>query len=155
MDGNLNGKEMTADLESMKAAGLGNQAYLKKATASSEEKSEHSAHNAVDGRSKNGTRWASQSSDPQWLQVDLGAVKKINHVVLSWEGAYGKAYQIQVSTDATNWIAAYDTTTGDGGIDDITFPPTDARYVRMYGTQSGSALGYSLWEFEVYATTAK
>ena len=28
MDGNLNGKEMTADLESMKAAGLGNLVFL-------------------------------------------------------------------------------------------------------------------------------
>ncbi len=132
-----------------------NQAYMKKVVASSTEKSEHSTYNAVDGRGKNGTRWASESSDPQWIYVDLGEAKKVNHVVLSWEGAYAKAYQIQVSTDATNWTEVFSTTTGDGGTDDIRFAPAEARYVRMYGTQRGSGFGYSLWEFEVYATAAK
>ncbi|MEY9907296.1 hypothetical protein ABIA35_003525 [Catenulispora sp. MAP12-49] len=42
----------------------------KPATVSSIENSSYPASNAVDGNSS--TRWSSQFSDPQWLQVDLG-----------------------------------------------------------------------------------
>jgi hypothetical protein len=43
------------------------------------------------------TRWASAQADPSWLSVDLGASYAISQVRLSWETAYGKAYQIQTS----------------------------------------------------------
>jgi hypothetical protein len=46
----------------------------------------------------------------------------------------------------------YSTTTGDGGVDDITLSsPASGRYVRMLGTQRATIYGYSLWEFEIYA----
>jgi hypothetical protein len=48
------------------------------------------------------------------------------------------------------WTPIFSTTTGDGGIDSISFAPVSARYVRMYGTTRGTTYGYSLWEFEVY-----
>ena len=95
------------------------------------------------------TRWASDWSDPQWLQVDLGRSVTFNHVQLVWEAAFGKAYQIQVSDDGTNWRSVYSTTTGDGGADDINVTAT-GRYVRMYATQRGTAWGYALYEFGVY-----
>ncbi len=106
------------------------------------------AANAVDGNG--GTRWASASSDPQWIQVDLGSVRTVSNVRLQWEAAYGKAYQIQVSADGTTWTTVAGTSTGDGGLDDLSFTPTPARYVRLYGTARGTRYGYSLWEFEVY-----
>jgi fibronectin type 3 domain-containing protein len=58
------------------------------------------------------TRWSSAASDPQWLLVDLGATHTISQVVLAWESAYAKAFQIQVSSDAVNWTTIYSTTTG-------------------------------------------
>ena len=106
------------------------------------------ASNAVDGNT--GSRWASEFGQPHWIQIDLGTEYTINRVVLNWEAAYGKSYQIQVSNDASNWTDVYTTTTGDGGIDDISFAATTARYVRMYGTERGLPYGFSLWEFEVY-----
>src|SRR5258707_11076343 len=67
------------------------------------------------------TRWASvQGVDPQWIYVDLGASYNISHVKLTWETAYGKSYQIQTSPDAATWTNIYTTTTGDGGVDDLT-----------------------------------
>jgi exo-beta-1,3-glucanase (GH17 family) len=95
------------------------------------------------------TRWASDWSDPQWIQVDLGQVTAVNHIQLVWEAAYAAAYQIQFSADGTNWTTAYSTSTGDGGVDDIGVTGS-ARYVRLTGTQRGTAYGYSLWEFGVY-----
>jgi len=104
---------------------------------------------AVDGNS--GTRWASAESDPQWIYVDLGATKTINHVKLSWETAYGKSYQIQVSANSTGpWTDIFSTTSGNGATDDLTGLSGSGRYVRMNGTSRGTAWGYSLWNFEVY-----
>ena len=120
----------------------------KTATASSVENGGLSASAAVDG--DGGTRWSSQFSDPQWLQVDLGATTSINRVVLQWERAYGQAFKIQVSDDATNWTDIYATTTGTGGTQTLDVTGS-GRYVRMYGTARGTQWGYSLYEFQVFS----
>jgi hypothetical protein len=107
------------------------------------------ASNATDGNVL--TRWSSLFSDPQWIYVDLGAVYTINRTVLRWETAYGRSYQLQVSNDASTWSNVYSTTTGDGGVDDITLAiPASGRYVRMIGTVRATRYGYSLYEFEIY-----
>jgi len=127
-----------------------NLALNKAVTVSSTENTSTPGSAAVDGNT--GTRWSSAYSDPQWIRVDLGATYTVNHVKLNWEAAYGKSYQIQVSSDGSTWKTIYGTTTGDGGIDDITNIAGTGRYVRMNGTQRGTVYGYSLWEFEVYGT---
>jgi hypothetical protein len=99
------------------------------------------------------TRWGSARTDAEWLSVDLGASTVIDGVKLVWEAAYGKSYDIQVSEDAASWRTVYSTTTGAGGVEEINFTPTAARYVRMNGIQRGSIYGYSIWEFEVYGQT--
>ncbi|HEV2345441.1 MAG TPA: discoidin domain-containing protein [Actinocrinis sp.] len=104
---------------------------------------------AVDGNT--GTRWESAWSDPQWLQVDLGGTATISQVVLQWESASGKAYQIQTSNDAVNWTSIYSTTTGPGGTETLNVTGS-GRYVRMYGTVRNTGYGYSLWEFQVFGT---
>ena len=121
----------------------------KPATASSTEGAGTPASAAVDGDPN--TRWSSAFSDPQWLQVDLGATDTVSQVVLTWETAYAKAFQIQVSPDATTWTTIYSTTTGTGGTQ--TLPVNGAgRFVRMLGTARGTGYGYSLWEFQVFGT---
>jgi hypothetical protein len=120
------------------------------ATASSLENASFPASNAVDGNL--GTRWSSQFSDPQWLEVDLGATQNICQVTLNWETAYGKAFQIQTSNDNSTWTTIYSTTTGTGGTQTLSVTGS-GRYIRMYGTVRGTQWGYSLWEFQVFATT--
>ena len=107
--------------------------------------------NAVDGNST--TRWGSVFSDPQWIGIDLQVTYNINKVVLKWETAAGKAFQIQVSADNLNWTSIYTTTTGAGGVETLNITGT-GRYIRMYGTQRTTTYGYSLYEFEVYGTVA-
>jgi beta-glucanase (GH16 family) len=136
------------------AAGTGNSgcstanaALNRPATASSTENAGTPASAAVDGNA--GTRWSSAAADPQWLQVDLGSTQNICGVQLSWETAYAKAYQIQLSADGTNWTTAYSTANGPGATELITLAGT-GRYVRVYGTQRATQYGYSLWEFQVF-----
>src|SRR5690349_21431383 len=120
----------------------------KPATASSTEAAgAYLASEAVDGNL--GSRWSSAFSDPQWLQVDLGSSQSISRVELNWETAAAKAFQIQVSDNASSWTSIYSTTTSTGGNQSL--PVSGAgRYVRMYGTQRTTGYGYSLYEFKVY-----
>ncbi len=108
------------------------------------------ATNAVDGSTA--SRWASARSDPQWIRVDLGNTQTVSKVVLNWEAAYGKAYQIQTSNDGTNWTTIHSVTNSDGGIDELTNLTGSGRYIRMNGTVRATTFGYSLWEFQVYGT---
>jgi hypothetical protein len=105
------------------------------------------AANAVDGNLT--TRWSSAFSDPQWLEVDLGAVYDIHSVVLYWEHAYATAFQIQVSDNGSTWTDLYPTISGYEGKQ--TLPVSGSgRYVRMYGTKRSTSYGYSLYEFQVF-----
>ncbi|MFE9818444.1 discoidin domain-containing protein [Streptomyces sp. NBC_00236] len=120
----------------------------KPATSSSTE-GNFGAGSAVDGDP--GTRWSSAFTDPQWIQIDLGASAGISRVVLNWEAAYGTAFRIEVSSDAESWTVVHQTAAGTGGTQNLAVSGT-GRYVRMYGTQRATAYGYSLWEFQVYGT---
>lgn len=103
---------------------------------------------ATDGDAS--TRWASDWSDPQWIQVDLGAAKAIRTLQLVWDPAYAKSYEVQVSDDGTTWRPVYSTTTGNGDIDTVDVSAT-ARHVRLKLTARGTGWGYSLHEFGVYS----
>jgi len=96
------------------------------------------------------TKWTSKAGGRQWISVDLGSPYTINKIVLRWDAAFAKSYQIQVSNDGTNWKDVYSTTKGDGGVDDISISETTSRYWRMYGTEQGSGHRYSLWDFEIW-----
>ncbi len=121
----------------------------KPTTASSTENAGTPASAATDGNT--GTRWSSAFSDPQWLQVDLGTTDTITEVSINWEAAFGKSFQIQTSNDGTTWTNIFTTTTGGGGLQDLTVSGT-GRFVRMNGTVRGTQFGYSIWEFQVFGT---
>ncbi|MEU6227645.1 discoidin domain-containing protein [Streptomyces sp. NPDC047042] len=123
------------------------------ATASSSESNPVTSYQpgrAVDGDA--GSRWASDWSDDQWLQLDLGSTNLVKRVTLDWERAFGKSYRIELSTDGTTWHTAWSTTVGDGGLDTAQFAGTPARYVRVHGLDRGTDWGYSLYEVGVYGT---
>lgn len=128
----------------------GDLAYQRPVTASSTETPAFPASHAVDGDAA--TRWSSQYSDNQWLSVDLGTERSVRSVRLNWEVAYGRDYDIQVSSDGSNWRTVAErrgrTTAGD---DTLTFSSTPARYVRMQGITRGTGYGYSLYSLEVFS----
>lgn len=101
------------------------------------------------------SRWATSSTtgwtDPGWISVDLGATAQIDKVVLQWDPAYAKSFQIQVSPNGADWTPIYSTTSGTGFKQTLNVSGT-GRYVRMYGTERATPYGYSLWEFQVYGT---
>jgi hypothetical protein len=128
--------------------GSANLALGKPVTSSGNENGGLGALNAVDGDLT--TRWSSAFVDPSWLEVDLGSPTIINKVMLYWEAAYGKAYQIQVSNDDQIWTTVYTQTAGQGGVEVLTFPTVIDRYIRFFGTARATQYGYSLFEFQVF-----
>lgn len=124
------------------------------ATASRSEGS-YTSDKAIDNDGN--TRWSSYQNgaenNNQWIMVDLGAVYKVNKVILNWEAAYGKAYRIEVSTNGNSWTTAASITNNTQYNVNLehSFSPVDAQYVRMYGTELGlSTAGFSLWRFSIY-----
>ncbi|MCM0676797.1 discoidin domain-containing protein [Micromonospora phytophila] len=90
---------------------------------------------AVDGDPA--TRWGSAYADPQWTSVDLGVVRALTRVRLRWKVAYARAYRVETSTDGASWTTVWSTTTGDGGVDELTLSGATGRHLRIDGTQRG------------------
>jgi hypothetical protein len=129
---------------------VGNLALKRPVTASdSENPVAFKPENATDGDT--GSRWSSGFTDNQWIRVDLGSVKTIGKVMLSWENAHALAYRIEVSTDDSHWTIAYDNENSQGGIETVPFPAVSAQFVRVTGLKRSSPYGYSLWEMGVFA----
>ncbi len=102
------------------------------------------------------TRWASTANiDPSWVYIDLGATYSIHRVQLTWDASCATAYQVQTSPDHATWTSIYSTTTGKGGVENLTGLTGTGRYVRMNGThrcRRDASKGYSLREFAVYGS---
>jgi hypothetical protein len=125
-------------------------ALNKPASASSQQAGEFGPANAFDGNAS--TRWASDWSDPQWLQVDLQDTYEVDSIRLYWETALGRDYTIQVADNpAGPWTTALQVNdNGIAGWVTHEFAAQAGRFVRLLGTQRGTEWGYSLYEFEVY-----
>ncbi|MGL1900562.1 MAG: discoidin domain-containing protein [Fibrobacterales bacterium] len=125
---------------------------LNKVIATNDQSPEYSPHFAIDGKTGNDSRWASQVGDgPFHLIVDLGANYSIDRVILDWEDAAAKAYTIETSTDLTNWERVAEVTNGTSGeTKEITFSETTAKFVKLNCTQRTTSYGYSLYEMEVW-----
>ena len=130
-----------------------NLALNKPARASSlENGAQFPAAAAVDGNY--GTRWSSARTDNAWLRVDLGASYSVNRVKLTWEGALGKDYVVEIAPDTVNWTPLK-TVTGNTALkNEWTGLAGTGRYVRLRGVARGTGYGYSLYELEVYGTAA-
>ncbi len=138
-------------LRDIKVANISNLALNRPVKASSELCNKlgfFQAKLAVDGLKD--TRWSSEFSDPQWLAVDLGELRKISRVEILWESAFAKKYTIEVSVDGTDWKQVYATAQGSGGRESVRFSPVSVRWVRLAGTERNMAQGgYSIREFRV------
>ena len=120
--------------------------------ASSDDLTGKPARMAFDGNSA--TRWSSAYEDEQWIYVDLGSIQAISSVVLQWESAYARMFQIQTSTDLSAWTTVYFNYDGKGGTNIIPLS-VNARYVKMYAWQRATQWGYSLWEMEVLGSSTE
>jgi len=114
-------------------------------TASSQE-AEFGPEFLIDANRK--TRWSSAFENNQWLQVDLGDKVYLDHIRLRWEDAYGKVYDVQVSSDGDDWQTVFSQQSGEGGVENIVFEPVSVRFVKLNLKERASPWGFSLYEIE-------
>ncbi|MFG1946427.1 family 20 glycosylhydrolase [Nonomuraea sp. NPDC048826] len=143
---------LTAPAPAQAAAGPVNLALAGTATASSVEldRADFVAAHVNDGDTA--TRWSSKYQDDNWVQVQLAAPAKVDHVTLTWPNACARDFVLQTSADGQAW-------TDVASLQRDTCPRTDVidvrsagpvSYVRMQGRQRWAAYGYSISEFEIW-----
>lgn len=157
-DGGLTGEvSMTITVNTPQV--IENLALNQSVTASSTPEPANAGPNAVDGNT--GTRW-SASGFPQWLEVDLGAVKSISSTELVCFADRAYQYIVEAKTTAGGAYTQLVNRSANTTPGTVTSPITDsfsavnARYVRI--TVSGAS-GYtgswvSLMEFRVFGVNA-
>lgn len=87
---------------------------------------------AVDG--KPDTAWSADlhgNQDPQ-LTLDLGKMREFGGLVLDWKaGQHASDYLVQLSDDGARWRDVRTVVDGNGGLDYLALPESEARYVRI------------------------
>ncbi len=143
-----------------------NLALSKPCTASSEFNHPNNgllaAGNATDGSAS--SRWGSNEQNVEyaneWLEVDLQKEETLNKIVINWEAAYAREYNVEITTDKQSWETVYTTTDGQGGIVNIPLSNVQARYIKINCTRKIAAYqnnfyGYSILEVEAYGPTTE
>ncbi|NOU74659.1 hypothetical protein GC098_25240, partial [Paenibacillus sp. LMG 31458] len=107
------------------------------ATADSACSASESAAKAVDGIVTGNSKWCSSSSN-RWLQLDLGSVQSVNGFIIKHASAGGepanwntKGYNIQVSSDGTNWSTVVNVANNTKGITIDSIAAVSARYIKL------------------------
>ena len=103
---------------------------------------------AVDGDPT--TAWHSDSKrgSEQSLTLDLGMRREFGGVVLHWiDDAFASRYDVQLSDDGRRWRGVRSVRDGNGGVDPLYLPESEARYLRL--ALHGSKSSYALGEIEI------
>ncbi len=143
----INYDENTETPQEPEAPATTDVAIGKSVTASGSENLVFGVENINDNNT--GTRWASNFADDAWFVVDLGQTYNINQIKLNWEAAFGKKYEILVSTNGTNYTSVATQNDGQGGMETLNFSATSARYVKFQGIERALPYGYSLWDVQI------
>ena len=101
------------------------------------------------------TRWQDASNvDNASFVVDMGTAKVVNTIKIFWENANAKNYTISFSTDNVTFSGdmAYNNMATGARTDIISVPNATYRYIKFQGVTRSINYGYSIYEFEVYAT---
>lgn len=102
-----------------------------------------------------GTRWASNYTHAEWVQLELARPSQVSSVRLFWEAACAASYRIQTSVDGTTWRDAATVDPSNCGTETIALDsPGAVKYVRMQGVKRKTGYGYSLHEMWVFGTPA-
>ena len=97
-----------------------------------------------------GTRWESEWSDPQWLVIDLKKPTPLHSMLIFWEGAFAKAYEVLASDDRATWRVVAEEHLADGDVDRMVFADDFApRCLKLLFKERGTQWGYSIWEIEL------
>ncbi len=105
-------------------------------------------------------KWCSLGAS-KWLRVDLQSAQTLRRFVVRHSGAGGEKaswntrdFDLQVSTDGTNWTTVASARGNTADVTTHTFSPVTARYVRLnvLTPTSDSDTAARIYELEAYAS---
>ncbi|ACQ81632.1 coagulation factor 5/8 type domain protein [Beutenbergia cavernae DSM 12333] len=106
--------------------------------------------NAMDGNL--GTFW-SANGDGQWLRANLPAPTEVSGVRVAWSQGASRIYtfDVETSTDGETWSTVWQGTSSGTTLEmeDVTFDPVTARYVRIVSHGNSANTWMSLSELRV------
>ena len=114
---------------------------------------DYKAEYAMDG--KMDTRWSSNFSDNEWLEIKFDQPKTIVGLNIHWETAYGRDYNIELLNENGQWQLQSEIKNSDGGIDAIYFGPQKCKGLKLVGLKRGTGWGYSIWDMELLGPDKK
>jgi len=98
------------------------------------------------------SRWASLNM-PQWIQYDLGSIKSINLIPISfyrWDQGRIYQYSIQTSADESQWTEVISNATSSNQEWTINeFSSVDARFIRIICLSNNESDWAGLWEARI------
>jgi len=126
-------------------------AFMKPTTCSGVESGFTNSDMAVDGISS--TRWSSSFQDNQWWLVDLQHQVLPGSIIIVWEAAYAKMFNVQISTDNFTWQPLYTDNAFAGGTSSISnISSLSGRFIKVNCVQRASVYGSSFYTFNLNGT---
>lgn len=121
-------------------------------TASSSQEERLKPSNAVN--TDLSSRWSSNWSDEQWLEINTNENFNFTGLQIIWESAYAKSFETLTSVDGDKWEKGYATKQGEGGIQDIFTTPRKAKYVKINLHTRATGWGFSILDISLKGTSA-
>ena len=123
----------------------------------------HTPELAVDGNAddKDDSGWFAGPPTPRWLQVDLEKPELLDHIQVFpyWDGGRSYQYTVEASLDGKTWTQIADahqnTKPATPAGDKCTFPPLEARYVRITMLHNTANPSIHLVELRVFRASKK
>jgi hypothetical protein len=124
------------------------------ATSNTNSSSGDAPQNAVSGDT--GARFSSDADQASgmWWQVNLGSAQSFDQIEMDsggYAGDYARGYQVEVSSDGTNFTTVY-TGTGASSPETATFTTQTAQYIRIQLTTGVSTNWWSMVNFTAYTS---
>ncbi len=95
------------------------------------------------------TRWESTIGDQQWIWIDLGQATSLQKVILRWQTAGEKEYEVLTSRDNKNWEPIASKADSENDRTEILTDHSEFRYLHINFTEHATQWGYSTLEIEL------
>ncbi len=128
-----------------------NRSLLAESYSASSTEYKFSVEAAFDGSTE--TYWLSEGHLTEWISADLSKELYINRIKITWGEVHASSYRIEVLDALNKLIIFSSTTSGDGGIDDISHEAIKGKRIRLLCIKSSSSVqGYAIKEIEIYGS---
>lgn len=107
----------------------------------------------VDGNGKSRYDTGASQVPGMWVQVELPTVSKVNRIQLDSKNStrdYPRGYQVESSVDGKKWSEPLAIGVGKHPVTDISFPTTEAKYLKITQTGRVSGLYWSIHEMQIF-----